>query len=110
MNTAIARRTVTYIDEAQRSHSVTIEFFAPEEREPDYWICRSHISAPFDLDSEAAGVDAVQALHLAMVKAGVDLTHPPEHLTGRLQYDGPGENFGFPLPDELQPEDDQEAA
>lgn len=62
-----------------------------------HWVCPVQILGIGD-DSllEAAGIDAVQALHLGMVMAGVKLTYPPRGVT--ITWHG-GSDLGLPLPD-----------
>lgn len=61
------------------------------------WICPAQIlGIGEDNVLEAAGIDAVQALHLAMVMAGARLTYPPKGLT--ITWLG-GSDLGLPVLD-----------
>ena len=61
------------------------------------WVCPVQILGIGEDDVlEAAGIDAVQALHLAMVMAGARLTYPPRGVT--ITWLG-GPDLGLPLPD-----------
>jgi hypothetical protein len=62
-----------------------------------HWLCPVQIVGIGDDNVlEAAGVDAVQALSLALVMAGVKLTCPPPGVT--ITWLG-GSDLGLPLPD-----------
>jgi len=83
------------------ARSVTVKIGKPEEMadHSDYY-------CPFEIDGigrggidHACGVDAIQALDLAMKKIGVILNFSPEAQAARLSWDGGGDHFGLPLPD-----------
>jgi hypothetical protein len=84
--------------------AVIVRFFRPEPREVDH-CCDYQISWP---DRERRfhiyGIDAVQALILAMQAAHADLLSSPEGKSGLLLWLGE-RDLGLPLPAALKPED-----
>ena len=61
------------------------------------WVCPVQILVIGEDDVfDAAGVDAVQALHLAMAMAAASLTYPPQGVT--ITWLG-SSDLGLPLPD-----------
>ncbi|SFT08516.1 hypothetical protein SAMN04487845_11562 [Methylobacterium sp. yr668] len=48
--------------------------------------------------SFGAGADALQALHLAMQKIGLDLYVSAANKAGVLIWEKPGDGYGFPIP------------
>lgn len=63
------------------------------------WICRYSIGWPDSArDSFGAGVDSIQALHLALQKIGIELYASAYHKAGVLMFDRPGNGYGFPIP------------
>ena len=79
-----------------------VRLFVPEKGESD-WSCRYEIDWPEGLrESAAYGIDAIQALHLALQKIGVDLYASDHHKTGTLMWEGTGGGYGFPVPKNLR--------
>lgn|SRR5262245_55049907 len=81
---------------------VPIRVFAPEQRELD-WACRFEIEWPnetFGLD--AIGVDAVQALELALRMIGAVLYSSDHHASGNLVWEAPGKGYGFPVTNNIR--------
>ena len=65
----------------------------------DMWVCRYDIGWPGQpRTSVAAGVDSIQALHLALQKIGMELYVSPYHLSGTLRWERIGDGYGFPVP------------
>jgi hypothetical protein len=61
------------------------------------WSCGYEIDWPDDhYKSEAWGVDALQAIHLAMQKIASDLYASPYHKKGLLSW-GESGGYGFPM-------------
>jgi hypothetical protein len=90
--------------ELKDSATVIVRFFRPEPREVDYR-CGYQISWPdrerrFDI----YGIDAVQALILAMQAAHAELLSSAEGKSGLLLWLGEPD-LGLPLPGALKPED-----
>ena len=68
----------------------------PDPQPGGDWVCPVQVVGMGDDDVlEVPGVDAVQALHLAMAMAGVRLTYPPKGTT--ITWLG-GPDLGLPLP------------
>jgi hypothetical protein len=81
---------------------VPIRIFAPEQQEID-WACRFEINWPdetFTLD--AMGVDAVQALELALRMIGACIYGSDHHESGNLIWEAPGQGYGFPVPNTIR--------
>jgi hypothetical protein len=77
---------------------VPIRLFAPEY-DDGHWICRYTIDWPEQpQENFGAGVDALQALHLALQRIGIDLYFSPTHKAGTLMWEKPGDGYSFPLP------------
>lgn len=76
---------------------VPIRIYAPEANGVD-WTCRYEIDWPEGAKkSYAAGVDAVQALHLALQKIGADIYTSKHHELKALSWARPGGGYGFPV-------------
>jgi hypothetical protein len=93
----IASRTLTLRD-APGDASVEVSIFVPE---PDggSWTCRYEIGWPHGKwESFGAGVDAMQALTIALQKIGVEIYFSEYHKSGQLFWDKPGNGYGFPVP------------
>jgi hypothetical protein len=81
---------------------VLIRVFAPEQRS-DHWVCRIEVGWPDGpLTMEAGGVDAVQALQIAMQLIGSQLYASDHHASGRLVWQEPGKGYGFPVTNNLR--------
>jgi hypothetical protein len=81
---------------------VPVRIFAPEQREVD-WACRFEIGwpdEPFEL--EAMGVDAVQAIELALRMIGACIYTSDHHASGNLMWDAPGKGYGFPVTNSIR--------
>jgi hypothetical protein len=84
------RRTAGDID-------IPIRIFAPE-REGASWSCKFEVDWPDGtLRIAAGGVDAVQALHLALELIGAQIYASDHHASGKLMWLEPGKGYGFPV-------------
>lgn len=98
----IATRTLTLRHPKGGDTEIPIRIFAPEPQEVD-WSCRVEIDwprGPFALD--AAGVDAVQALELALKLIGAQIYASEYHESGRLEWFEAGKGYGFPVPNTIR--------
>lgn len=76
---------------------VEIKLFMPGGAD-GAWECRYEIGWPDDPWKSAAwGVDALQAIHLAMQKIAGELCASPYHKLGLLSWPGQGAGYGFPI-------------
>lgn len=76
---------------------IPVRIFAPEQQDMD-WSCRIEIGWPEGMRAIAvSGVDAVQALELAMKIIGVHLYTSDHHASGNLMWEEPGKGYGFPV-------------
>jgi hypothetical protein len=81
---------------------IPVRLFAPEQQNDD-WICRFEIDWPEGrLTQSAGGVDAMQALELAMKMIGVLLYASDHHESGELMWMEPGKGYGFPVTNSLR--------
>ncbi|WP_143012295.1 DUF6968 family protein [Methylobacterium phyllostachyos] len=93
----IAERLLS-IRTGPESKECKISISAPEFSD-GMWICRYTIGWPDAAwDSFGAGVDSVQAIHLALQKIGVELYGSAYHKAGILVFEKPGDGYGFPMP------------
>lgn len=93
----IAERVLS-VSEADMKRRVVVRLFAPIQQTGD-WACRYEIDWPEGRwTGSVAGIDAVQALHLALQKVGLDLYLSSHHQARRLSWDEPGRGYGFPVP------------
>jgi hypothetical protein len=87
-----------------RDGDVIVRFFRPEPRDVDY-CCDCQINWPDrERRFQGYGVDAVQALWVAMCNAHAQLLSSPEGKAGRLLWLGELD-LGLPLAGAFQPED-----
>ena len=81
---------------------VPIRIFAPEERDVD-WACRLEIDWPDEPKSlDVMGVDAVQALKLALRMVGTFIYTSDYHASGNLMWQAPGQGYGFPVANSIR--------
>jgi hypothetical protein len=93
----IATRTLT-LREGDRDIAVPIRVFAPEQQPRD-WSCRFEIDWPDEPFAMAViGIDAVQALGLALKTVGTQIYTSEYHEAGQLFWHEPGNGYGFPVP------------
>jgi hypothetical protein len=79
-----------------------VAILSPTE-EQQGWSCAYEIDWPAGLQRKlASGVDALQAMHLALQRIGTDLYTSNEHLEGRLRWKKVGDGYGFPVPKNLR--------
>ncbi len=95
----IAVRTLDYIEQGKRASLVEIAIGKPIQlSDPeDYYVPYRIKGAGLEKISYAVGVDAVQALQLALRGIGADLLAISRKLPGQMQWIGsePGD-YGFP--------------
>lgn len=97
----IATRTLQIIDGENRI-DVPIRIFAPQYLGVD-WECHIEIEWPDKTSKRyAGGIDAVQALELAMQLIGVELYCSDAHESGRLVWMDAGRGYGFPVTTNLR--------
>jgi len=89
----------------RRSIGVTeipVRIFAPEQQDID-WTCRFEVEWPDGIWTMAAGgVDAVQALELALKLIGAQLYASDHHRSGNLMWQEAGKGYGFPVPNGIR--------
>jgi hypothetical protein len=77
---------------------VPINIHLPVEDEVD-WKCEFEIGWPTTVRKDYAfGVDAVQAVLLALQHIGIELYTSDAHKSGKLAWLEQGAGYGFPLP------------
>jgi len=81
---------------------VPVRIYAPVANGVD-WTCHYEIGWPEGTrKSYAAGIDAVQALHLAFQKIGVDIYTSRHHESKTLSWKKSGRGYGFPVPNNIR--------
>lgn len=87
---------VRVFDNAETSDRITVKIGRPRPFEDGSgWYCPYVIQCVHPRVSYAGGIDAVQALQLAMVKIGMDLTGVNEDIGGVIRWCG-DRDLGFP--------------
>jgi hypothetical protein len=93
----IAERTLVLNDNG-REVEVPIRIHAPENEDDGCWICRFEIGWPDGTVKRwGGGVDAVQALLIAMQMIGALLYTSDAHQSGQLLCPGSRGGYGFPV-------------
>jgi hypothetical protein len=97
----IATRTLT-LRRTSGDVEIPIRIFAPEQKAGD-WSCQFEIAWPDGTWTMAAGgVDAVQALHIALQLVGAQIYASDHHASGKLMWLEPGKGYGFPVPSSIR--------
>jgi len=92
----IATRTLTW-REGDKDVPVEIRIYEPEKESESAWDCRFEIAWPDRLKQTTIyGVDAVQALVLALQMVAVEIYVSDYHKSGNLHFEKPGAGYGFP--------------
>ena len=77
---------------------VPVAVFAPERQANGAWKCDTTIGWPDGVSRKSTfGVDAMQALILALQMIGTELHVSETHEAGALFWDEPGNGYGFPV-------------
>jgi hypothetical protein len=89
------RRTIGDIE-------IPVRIFAPKQ-EATSWSCKFEVDWPDGtLTVPAGGVDAVQALHIALQLIGAMIYTSDHHASGKLMWLEPGKGYGFPVTNNLR--------
>lgn len=81
---------------------IPIRIHAPERKKVD-WACRFEVGWPDgQLEMAAHGIDAVQALQLALQLIGAQIYASSHHVSGKLIWLEPGKGYGFPVTNNLR--------
>ena len=76
---------------------VQVRLYMPEQ-DDQAWICKYEIDWPTGAKrSVARGVDAVQAILLALYKIGIEIYTSDYHRAGELLWLARGRGYGFPV-------------
>lgn len=71
----------------------------PAQENDGVWFCAYEIGWPEGAwRSRAGGIDALQAVYLALQMIGTDIYTSSYHQSGQLFLDTPGKGYGFPVP------------
>jgi hypothetical protein len=92
----IASRTLK-LRQGQNEVDVRVRVYAPKSEGVD-WTCAFEIDWPDRTrQGQAGGLDAVQALFLALQMIGIEIYTSEYHEAGVLRWDKPGRGYGFPV-------------
>ncbi len=92
----IAER-VLHVELPDGTVPVPVRLYQPRKDQLSY-LCRIEIDWPDGrYEMETGGIDAMQALELAMKTIGAVLYTSTYHKQGRLFWDEPGTGYGFPV-------------
>jgi hypothetical protein len=81
---------------------IPIRIFAPEQQATDC-VCRFEVDWPDGTWAMAAGgVDAIQALELALKMIGAQIYTSDHHASGKLMWLEPGKGYGFPVTNNIR--------
>src|SRR5262245_8236322 len=81
---------------------IPVRIFAPEQGATS-WSCKLEIKWPDGVWAmSAGGVDAVQALDLALRLVGAQIYTSDHHASGNLMWEEPGNGYGFPVTNSLR--------
>ena len=95
------RRTLTYAA-ASGDIPVPITIDTPRQGERD-WSCAYEIGWPDgSRHGFGYGIDATQAMLLALKAVGTDLYTSDYHRSGRLRWVEPGDGYGYPVPKNIR--------
>jgi len=98
----IATRKLVFRDGSE-NREVAIHIFVPQQEAPRSWSCAYEIDWPDGARKFAAyGVDAVQALELALKMIGAEIYTSNYHQSKSLIWEKPGQGYGFPVPISLR--------
>jgi hypothetical protein len=92
----IGTRTLL-LESADGAREIVINLYAPHLRNKS-WFCDYEIGWPEKIRrSEAGGVDAIQAIFLALQKISIELYTSPYHACGLLSWPKQPGGYGFPM-------------
>jgi hypothetical protein len=92
----IATRTLI-LDDGARKTEVGVRLHAPEKAKVD-WMCRFEIDWPEGkVERWGTGIDAVQALVMALQMIAAEVYASRHHEAGRLMWLERGGGYGFPV-------------
>ena len=92
----MAIRSLT-VHDADAELDVEVRLYLPEQ-DDQAWICKYEIGWPTSVRrSDARGVDAFQAILLALYKIGIEIHTSDYHKAGKLTWLAKGRGYGFPV-------------
>lgn len=81
---------------------IPVRIFTPEQKGPD-WSCHFEIGWPEGVvKREVIGIDAIQALELALRMIGTIIYSSDLHRSGELVWQAPRQGYGFPVPNTIR--------
>jgi hypothetical protein len=81
---------------------IPIRIFAPKQG-ANSWSCKLEVDWPDGtLTTVAGGVDAIQALHIALQIVGAQIYASDHHASGKLMWLEPRKGYGFPVPHNIR--------
>lgn len=92
---------ILHYSAAQRNIEITISIDLPVQGDRD-WSCLYRIAWPDGTYMGSGyGLDATQALLLALQAIGTDIYTSDYHRSGRLRWLDSGDGYGFPVPNTI---------
>lgn len=84
--------------DGSRDVKIQIRIHAPEQDSPGVWGCRYEVDWPGENRSVVAwGIDAIQALLIALGMVGAEIYSSNYHKSGNLFWIAPSKGYGFPV-------------
>ena len=78
---------------------IPIRLFLPVQLGNGTWTCRYEVEWPDEPSmNEGSGVDAIQAIIIALQMVGAEIYTSSYHQAGILYLDAAGQGYGFPVP------------
>jgi hypothetical protein len=88
--------------QTRSSVEIPIRIFTPEQKGSD-WSCHFEIGWPDGVvKRDVIGIDAIQALELALRIIGTITYSSDLHRSGELVWQAPRQGYGFPVPNTIR--------
>ena len=96
-----AHRTLKLL-ENDKTIEIPIVINAPIQAD-GAWSCEWSIGWPHGVRAARGyGADSIQAVRLTLEMIGAEIYSSPYHASGQLNFESPGNGYGFPVPSNLR--------